>query len=75
MRNTDEDKEKEEELTRIFIVGALFKIEEKSGQLWTAKITSVQGRTINFTDKLGDTCGVHFDNIKAYRRLRGGVDG
>jgi hypothetical protein len=55
MRNTDEDKEKEEELTRIFIVGALFKIEEKSGQLWTAKITSVQGRTINFTDKLGDT--------------------
>jgi hypothetical protein len=69
-----EDSEKEEELASIFLVGAHFKIEEKSGQLWTAKITSVQGRTINFTDKNGDACGVHFDNIKAYRRLRGVAD-
>ena len=67
--------EEEWDLTGTFIVGANFKIEEKNGRLWTAKITKVERERVHFLDREGNPIGLHRDDIKAYRRLRGGDDG
>jgi len=56
----------EEEIWR---VGGRYKIEEKSGQLWTATIIKVEGNLIYFKDRNGQTCGVDKDNIKSFRKL------
>ena len=60
----------EDRLEDIFKPGTRFKIEEKSGQLWTATIARVDGEFIHFTDKNGIEAGVHKDNIKGYHRMK-----
>ena len=71
----DAVQERDWDLRDTFIVGAYFKIDEKSGKIWTARITKVEPDRVHFIDRDEQPVGLHRDDIKKYRRIRGDVDG